>query len=479
MEQACYSRWMLPLLLAVFCSVLETSVCAGLTWKTFNPRNVNPLDEEDLVNEAARDLLPGKYAYASMVYGGTARDFEFFTATRVMFQSLRATGTTADLVVMASDNVPQKWIDIFESDGLIVRVFPNAPNPYASLNNFQPRFLYAMNKIWAWKMTEYRRVVMLDADNLFLRNIDELFHCGEFCAVFVNPCIFHTGLVVLEPSNDTLTDMLDKLDELPSYDGGDQGFLNSYYEDLLVATAFEPGVHKNLDKGLYRLTFGYQMDAVYYYQRYKWEVPCSEKSVITFPGLAPLKPWFWWSFPLLELPYYWHEQRRELIGYRHETPAAVALAITFLTVIGVALCLACSQYPQRRRWPRCTSLLRPGMVKALAVGGFVLSAYLPFKLNPTTLHPVVGWLLFLEQMFAVLLCVYSLGGIPVAIFAPMLAVVTRLTLFALPIYASVLQKIVVAVALCFVDGAVLLWTFHKVFSAIDASYGGRSYGKLP
>lgn len=48
---------------------------------------------------------------------------------------------------------------------------------------------------------EYDRVVMLDADNLFLRNPDELFQCGQFCAAFINPCVFHTGLFVLQASN--------------------------------------------------------------------------------------------------------------------------------------------------------------------------------------------------------------------------------------------------------------------------------------
>jgi hypothetical protein len=35
---------------------------------------------------------------------------------------------------------------------------------------------------------------------LFLRNPEELFQCGQFCAAFINPCIFHTGLFVLEVS---------------------------------------------------------------------------------------------------------------------------------------------------------------------------------------------------------------------------------------------------------------------------------------
>ena len=71
----------------------------------------------------------------------------------------------------------------------------NLHNPYTDKSD---RFKLTMNKIYAWSLVDYDRVVMLDADNLFLQNTDELFQCGQFCAVFINPCIFHTGLFVLQ-----------------------------------------------------------------------------------------------------------------------------------------------------------------------------------------------------------------------------------------------------------------------------------------
>lgn len=74
----------------------------------------------------------------------------------------------------------------------------NVKNPYSDQSGFDWRFKLTLNKLYAWKLVEYDRVVMLDADNLFLLNTDELFQCGHFCAVFINPCIFHTGLFVLQ-----------------------------------------------------------------------------------------------------------------------------------------------------------------------------------------------------------------------------------------------------------------------------------------
>ncbi len=72
-------------------------------------------------------------------------------------------------------------------------------------------------------MTQYERIVLMDADVLVMDNMDELFICGNFCAVSINPCIFHIGVIVLEPNTEIFADMILKLREhLDSHDGDDQ-----------------------------------------------------------------------------------------------------------------------------------------------------------------------------------------------------------------------------------------------------------------
>lgn len=85
-----------------------------------------------------------------------------------------------------------------QEDGAKVERVPNLNNPYMDQPNFDRRFKLTLNKLYAWNLTHYDRVIMLDADNLFLQKTDELFQCGQFCAAFINPCIFHTGLFVLQ-----------------------------------------------------------------------------------------------------------------------------------------------------------------------------------------------------------------------------------------------------------------------------------------
>ncbi|CAL9752403.1 unnamed protein product, partial [Musa acuminata subsp. burmannicoides] len=126
---------------------------------------------------------------------GDAEDYEFYVATRVMMRSLARLRVDADLVVIASADVP---VPGEEEDAVKVVTVENLKNPYEKQGNFNTRFKLTLNKLYAWSLVSYDRVVMLDADNLFLQSTDELFQCGNFCAAFINPCIFHTGLFVLQ-----------------------------------------------------------------------------------------------------------------------------------------------------------------------------------------------------------------------------------------------------------------------------------------
>ncbi|CAI0413277.1 unnamed protein product [Linum tenue] len=303
---------LLPVLVLLFGSGFhETTAFRGVAARTTQ----GPGEKQQQV-----DLLQKwpnhRNAYATMMYMGTPRDYEFYVATRVLLRSLAALRVDADLVVIASLDVPLRWVRAMElEDGARVVRVENVNNPYKDQTNFDRRFKLTLNKLYAWSLVDYDRVVMLDADNLFLRNSDELFQCGQFCAVFINPCIFHTGLFVLQPSDAVFKDMLHQVDVgKDNPDGADQGFIGGYFPDLLDKPLFHPPASGSAVNGSYRLPLGYQMDASYYYLRLRWNVPCGPNSVITFPGAPWLKPWYWWSWPVLPLGIQWHEQRRQHLG---------------------------------------------------------------------------------------------------------------------------------------------------------------------
>jgi hypothetical protein len=141
------------------------------------------------------------------------------------------------MVILVSPNVKEETRRILRNDGAIITEVPNLVNPYKAAKaqgqtqRYLERFEFTLNKLYVWNLTQYERVVYLDADNIALGNLDELFDCGHFCAVFMNPCNFHTGLLVIKPDTAQFDYMVNSLrsGNITSYDGADQGFLTAFF----------------------------------------------------------------------------------------------------------------------------------------------------------------------------------------------------------------------------------------------------------
>ncbi|CAA6666786.1 unnamed protein product [Spirodela intermedia] len=404
-----------------------------------------------------------RHAYAAMIYMGTPRDYEFYVATRVMLRSLAKLNAAADLLVIASADVPTAWQRALkEEDGVKVVVVENLRNPYEQQRNFNQRFRLTLNKLYAWSLVEYERVVMLDADNIFLQSTDELFGCGEFCAVFINPCIFHTGLFVLKPSAEVFKDMLHELETgRRNRDGADQGFLVSYFPDLLDRTMFHPPGNGSKLEGTYRLPMGYQMDASYYYLKLRWRVPCGPNSVITFPSAPLLKPWYWWSWPVLPLGLLWHEQRRSSLGHpvhsdhgHHQARTGESVEAVLQPAAGEMLRLSpcCHQ--------RSGRLVPPGGLHgALAA-------------HPRTVHPLVGWPLYLlgsSTLASVAAGAFLLP--PLAVLTPWMAIAGSLAVMAWPWYSDGIVRALAVFGYAFCCAPFLWVSATKVMGSLrrDAS----------
>lgn len=170
-----------------------------------------------------------KTAYVTMICGGDA----YVPGVEALGRSLAETGTTAPRVAMVTPDVPDEARRRLAAGGWEVRDVAPIPNPRPDGALLFKRFGASFTKLRAFELIDYERIVFLDADTIVLRNIDDLFDRPAIAAApdFFMPDRFNSGVMVIEPSLGLFARLRAKLADAPSYDGGDQGFLNWFWSD--------------------------------------------------------------------------------------------------------------------------------------------------------------------------------------------------------------------------------------------------------
>ena len=91
-----------------------------------------------------------------------------------------------------------------------------------------------LTKLHVFRLTQYDKIIFLDADVLPLRSLSHLFTLAhEFSAVpdVGWPDIFNSGVMVLTPGHDKFESIMELVRSKGSWDGGDQGVLNEWRGD--------------------------------------------------------------------------------------------------------------------------------------------------------------------------------------------------------------------------------------------------------
>lgn len=140
--------------------------------------------------------------------------------------------SSIQVVVMYTETVSQHVIDHLSLFARMVKVevLKSGDMENLSLLN-RPDLETTFTKIQAWKLTEYEKIVYLDADTMPLTNIDDLFEYPELSAApdCGWPDCFNSGVIVLCPSDETYQKLKNFAQNQRSFDGADQGLLNSFF----------------------------------------------------------------------------------------------------------------------------------------------------------------------------------------------------------------------------------------------------------
>ena len=379
------------------------ALCCLLSHTCASPWGAATLEDSESLSRQS----PGSSeAYVTLLYGE-----EYVLGVRVLGQSLRNSNTERDYVVLCTEDVSESIKSVLRSDGWIVKSVQSLANPYKGFPSF---LVKVFTKLLIWTLTEYKKVIYIDSDAIVLRNIDHLFRCGNFCVAYRHSDLFNTGVLVLDPSQEVFNDMSNKLGVLGSYTGGDQGFLNVYFNEVKYHTLFNRNTSKP-DEGYMRLPAGYNADVGIYYTVSQWRIPQEELMILHYT-LGPVKPWRWWSYPLFSLNWQWLRLRAMLPSHCEICVWNFVYWLPML-ILGIL-------YISSRAWFPCyNTVIEQRIVKPLVAhidpinGPLALpsvfhiittigSWYLAFKVVPSTMWPVHAWIVHGIWFFFFLILFY-------------------------------------------------------------------------
>lgn len=176
-------------------------------------------------------------AYVTLLY-----DEPFVNATRVLFHSLRRTGTQKDFLVLVADvngveTLSERSIKQLQSLGCKLKHVRLIETPWPNITKNLVRGVleYQFTKLRIWEQTQYTKLVYLDSDMLVMKNIDSLFDYPELSAVddygfqAEGHNSFNGGLLVIEPSVYQLQQMRRSWPKTAPGASMEQWFLNRYF----------------------------------------------------------------------------------------------------------------------------------------------------------------------------------------------------------------------------------------------------------
>lgn len=198
--------------------------------------------------------------------------------------------------------------------------------------------------------------------------------------------------------------MLNKISTLQSYDGGDQGFFNSFFWQLKSAAMFDPNSTESHHPKIQRLSTVYNFDIGIYYLSSRLLV----KPKIIHYTLAFVKPWHWYvlqkrlcilfyryGYPLFDLNWHWLANRIEMNLQHPSTDSIPISSYTLLQNLLVMLLLLAVYQMSYGLCSRSSIKTTYVLEKQLITAGLIFAGLtLALKLTPLQLLPHIGWSLF-------------------------------------------------------------------------------------
>ncbi|KAI4872695.1 hypothetical protein NFI96_032484 [Prochilodus magdalenae] len=176
---------------------------------------------------------------ADQAFVTLATNDNYAKGAMVLARSLRNHGTSRKLVALIGPHVSEPSRAVLcklYDETRLVDLMDSGDEAHLALMK-RPDLGVTFTKLHCWTLTHYSKCVFMDADTLVVCNVDDLFERDELSAAPDPgwPDCFNSGVFVFRPSIETYEKLLTFCTENGSFDGGDQGVLNSFFSDWATA----------------------------------------------------------------------------------------------------------------------------------------------------------------------------------------------------------------------------------------------------
>lgn len=191
---------------------------------------------------------------AEQVYATLLLTDAYLPGALVLAASLRDAGATRKLAVLVtprsvSNEVKTELANVYD---YVIDVEPirNEATPENLHLMGRPDLRSAFTKIQLWNLSQFSKIVYIDADVVALRAPDELFDIDAPFSAAPDigwPDLFNTGVMVLTPNQQDYAALVQAAATGASFDGADQGLINQHfgqnYNRISFAYNVTPSAH--------------------------------------------------------------------------------------------------------------------------------------------------------------------------------------------------------------------------------------------
>ncbi|CAL0311228.1 unnamed protein product [Lupinus luteus] len=169
-----------------------------------------------------------KLAYVSILHSSEAYVCGAIALAQSIVQFEKRNHPPHDLILLVDNSITPKSIKGLKASGWKIKKIESISNPFAKKGSSYNEY-WNYSKLRIWQLTMYDKIIFIDANVLILKNIEMFFFYPQLSASLEDHKRFNSGFMVIEPSQCMFENLMQKMDKVQSYNGGEQGFLNEIF----------------------------------------------------------------------------------------------------------------------------------------------------------------------------------------------------------------------------------------------------------